>query len=233
VPSVLVTGASRGFGRELADEYGRRGWTVFALVRKPKAVRLWDQDAAGWCHPICADVGLASVEKAIGTTLAARGDALDLLINNAGEVRKRRWLAETTSEDIEDLFRVHCLGAFRCTRAALPFLRRGRNPTVVNITSRFGSMGRMTGGGFRGVYSYSIAKCAQNMLTACLDQELRQEGLRVLAVHPGQLRTSVAAADADTEPHVAAVKLADWLESLGRDVPCGLHDLMAGSVIPW
>jgi NAD(P)-dependent dehydrogenase (short-subunit alcohol dehydrogenase family) len=69
VPSVLVTGASRGFGRELVDEYGRRGWTVFALVRKPEAIRLWDQGAAGWCHPICADGGLASVEEAIGTSL--------------------------------------------------------------------------------------------------------------------------------------------------------------------
>jgi NAD(P)-dependent dehydrogenase (short-subunit alcohol dehydrogenase family) len=71
------------------------------------------------------------------------------------------------------------------------------------------------------------------MLTACLDHELRQQGIRVLAVHPGQLLTEAAAADANTEPNVAAAKLADWLESLDRNSACQLHDLMADGVIPW
>ena len=89
------------------------------------------------------------------------------------------------------------------------------------------------GGQFRGIYSYSIAKCAQNMLTVCLDQELRKEGIRVFAVHPGRLRTAAAAVDADTEPQVAAARLSEWVESVGRNAECGLHDLMAGGVIPW
>jgi NAD(P)-dependent dehydrogenase (short-subunit alcohol dehydrogenase family) len=233
LPSVLVTGAGRGFGRELARLYGARGWTVFPLVRTREDVASWIQsNADGFC-PICADVGGAEVETAIGEVLGARTNALDLLVNNAGGIKKLRWLAETTTQDIEDLLRVHCVGAFRCTRAALPFLRRARRPTVVNITSRFGSISRAAAGGFRGIYSYSIAKAAQNMLTVCLDDELRREGIRVLAVHPGQLRTAVAATDADTEPEVAAVKLADWLESADRNAECCLHDVMAGGVIPW
>ena len=231
--SVLVTGAGRGFGWELASLYVKRGWTVFPLVRTAESVAQWTESGAGGCHPILADVAEASVETAIGEVLGARTTSLDLLVNNAGVIRKRRWLPETTVDDVEEAFRVHCVGAFRCTRAVLPFLKRGRNPTVVNISSRFGSIAGATGGAFRGIYSYSIAKCAQNMLTACLDQELRQAGIRVLAVHPGQLRTTVAAADADTEPHVAAEKLADWLDSVGRDVECGLHDLMTGGVLPW
>jgi NAD(P)-dependent dehydrogenase (short-subunit alcohol dehydrogenase family) len=71
------------------------------------------------------------------------------------------------------------------------------------------------------------------MLTVCLDRELRKEGIRVFAVHPGRLKTGVAAADADTEPGVAAAKLADWVERLDPDVECLLYDLMAGGVIPW
>jgi len=191
------------------------------------------ETTAGRFHPICADVGGAEVESAIGEVLGARAARLDLLINNAGGIKKLRWLAETTTEDLEELFRVHCVGAFRCTRAALPFLRRAPRPTVVNITSRFGSSSGAVAGGFRGIYSYSIAKSAQNMLTACLDHELRREGIRVVSVHPGQLRTGAGAADANTEPEVAAVRLADWLESLDRNVACCLYDLMAGGVIPW
>lgn len=231
MPSVLITGASRGFGRELARVYARRGWTLFPLVRDPLAAKAWA--GSDRCHPVCADVGGPWVEDAIAGAFAGRNGGLDLLVNNAGPIRKLRWLPETVTEDVEELFRVHCVGALRCTRAALPFLRRAPRPTVVNVTSRFGSIARSAAGEFRGLYSYSLAKCAQNMLTVCLDRELRKEGIRVWAVHPGRLRTSCAAADADTEPEVAAERLADWVESVDRDAGCFLYDLMGGGVIPW
>ena len=231
MPSVLVTGASRGFGRELAGVYLRRGWTVFPLVRTPQAMAAWA--GADRCFPLCADVGVAEAEDAIGRALEARTRALDLLVNNAGQIHKLRWLPETVAEHMEDLFRVHCVGALRCTRAALPFLRRAPRPMVVNVTSRFGSIARSSAGEFRGIYSYSIAKCAQNMLTVCLDRELRKEGIRVWAVHPGRLKTQAAAVDADTGPEVAAERLADWLDAVDRDADCLLYDLMGGGVIPW
>jgi NAD(P)-dependent dehydrogenase (short-subunit alcohol dehydrogenase family) len=231
MPSVLITGASRGFGRELGGVYARRGWTLYPLVRDPEAARAWAGRER--CHPICADVGTPEVEGAVSAALASRNDGLDLLVNNAGPIYKRRWLSETAAEDVEELFRVHCVGALRCTRAALPFLRRSPRPTVVNVTSRFGSIGRCAGGEFRGLYSYSIAKCAQNMLTVCLDRELRKEGIRVWAVHPGRLKTQAAASDADTDPAEAAERLADWVEAVDREAGCFLYDLMGGSVIPW
>ena len=229
--SVLITGASRGFGRELADVYARRGWTIFPLVRDPVVAKAWAGSER--CHPICADVGSPGVESAICEALSTRNGGLNLLVNNAGDVRKLRWLPETAAEDVQELFRVHCVGAMRCTRAALPFLRRAPAPMVVNVTSRFGSIARCANGEFRGLYSYSIAKCAQNMLTVCLDRELRKEGIRVWAVHPGRLKTEAAASDADTEPAVAAERLADWLNAVDRDADCFLYDLMGGGVIPW
>jgi NAD(P)-dependent dehydrogenase (short-subunit alcohol dehydrogenase family) len=231
MPSVLVTGAGHGFGRELGRVFLERGWTVLPLVRAPEDMAPWAE--ADRCFPLCADVGAADAEHAIGRALEARTSALDLLVNNAGQIHKRRWLSETVVEDVEELFRVHCAGALRCTRAALPFLRRAPRPIVVNVTSRFGSIARSAAGEFRGIYSYSIAKCAQNMLTVCLDQELRKEGIRVFAVHPGRLRTAAAAVDADTEPQVAAARLADWLDAIDRDADCFLYDLMGGGVLPW
>lgn len=232
MPAVLVTGASRGFGRSVAAEYLARGWTVLPLVRDAGA-------AAGLaalsvhCRPFVADVATDAVEGAVADALGAAGLALDLLVNNAGSIRKLRGLAVTEASDVEEQFRVHCLGALRCTRAALPWLRKAARPAVVNVTSRFGSIGRTAAGEFRGIYAYNIAKAAQNMLTACLDHELRGEGVRVFAVHPGRLRTSVAAVDADTEPADAASALADWVERVDRDAPCGCHDLLGGGLIEW
>jgi NAD(P)-dependent dehydrogenase (short-subunit alcohol dehydrogenase family) len=232
VPAVLITGAGRGFGRALLEEYLERNWVVFPLVRDPGVAATLAAAAPG-CHPVVGDVGTPGVEASIATALGTHVEGLDVLVNNAGHVKKLRGLAVTAPDDVEAMVRVHCVGALRCVRAALPWLRRAPRPTVVNITSRFGSISRTAAGEFRGLYSYHIAKAAQNMLTACLDVELRGQGIRIFAVHPGRLRTAVAAADADTDPADAARALADWVEGVDRDAPCGCHDLMAGGLIEW
>lgn len=233
MPSVLITGASRGLGRELLGVYCERRWTVFPLVRDRAVAAALKQSVESECHPILGDVSSEDTARRIHETLDAHADSLDLLVNNAGNIRKHRGIANTSAQDLEDHFRVHCVGAFQCTKAALPYLQRAPKPIVVNITSRWGSIGRTTSGEGGGIYSYQIAKCAQNMLTACLDFELRESGIRVFAVHPGRLKTEVAAADADTAPRDAAVRLADWLEGAGDVTPCGCHDLMGGGLIEW
>ena len=232
MPAVLITGAGRGFGRTLLEEYLARDWTAFPLVRDAQVATAL-KALPGSCHPVVADVGTAEVEEAIAEALRTVGVPLDLLVNNAGHLRKLRGLAATEAADLEELFRVHCVGALRCTRAALPWLRMAARSLVVNVSSRFGSIARTAAGEFRGIYSYNVAKAAQNMLTACLDHELRGAGIRVLAVHPGRLRTSVGAVDADTDPADAARALADWVERVDRDAPCACHDLMGGGLVEW
>lgn len=233
MPSVLITGASKGFGRELFKVFLERGWTVFPVVRDPFIAD--DLKAVAWTagYPIVADVTSPDAGNRIAKVLQARTRSLDLLVNNAGSIKKLRRLPNLTPEDLEELFQVHCVGALRCTLAALPFLRRAERPIVANITSRKGSIGLTVAGEGGDVYSYKIAKCAQNMLTACLDQELRAEGIRVFAVHPGRLMTDVAPADADTSPRDAAVRFADWVDSVDREAPCGIHDPVAGGLIEW
>jgi NAD(P)-dependent dehydrogenase (short-subunit alcohol dehydrogenase family) len=233
MPKVLITGAGRGFGRELFKVYAERRWTVFPLVRNPAVAEELSSARVAACYPIIGDVACASVEDQIRAVLAQHGDALDLLINNAGNIKKLRWLPNTVPEDMESLFKVHCVGVFRCTRAALPFLRKAERPMVINVTSRWGSIARTAAGQFRGIYSYQIAKCAQNMLTACFDQELKDQGIRVVALHPGKLMTEAGAADADTPPREAALKMADWIQSFDLGQACVCHDLMEGGIIEW
>ncbi len=233
MPSVLITGAGRGFGRALLDEFFGRGWVVFPLVRKPEVAAALASGLGADCHPVVGDVACADVEERIKSALELHGGELDLLINNAGNIKKLRWLPNTCPEDLESLFRVHCVGSLRCARAALPFLRKSEKPVIVNVTSRWGSIGRTVAGQFRGIYSYQIAKCAQNMLTACLDYELKAEGIRVATVHPGKLKTESAAADADTSPEEAAARFVDWVQSFDRGQPCRFHDLMDGGTLEW
>ena len=231
-PSVLITGASRGFGRELLEVFAEREWTTYPLVRDADAAARLGASLGARCHPIVADVTSDDVGRAIAEELGRHTRSLDLLVNNAGTIRKAYGLADTIPADLQAAFEVHCAGALRCVQAALPFLRTSARPLVVDITSRWGSVaGALTGRS--GVVAYQIAKAAQNMLSACLDRELRPQGIRVFAVHPGKLLTGVAAVDADVPPRAAAVRFADWVASVDRDAPCGIHDLMGGDLIPW
>ncbi|SYZ72638.1 conserved hypothetical protein [Candidatus Zixiibacteriota bacterium] len=231
--SVLITGAGRGLGREILEVYGRNGWSLFPLVRDEKVAKELETVYAPRCHAIVGDVTDDNIEKAIAKVIDKHGGVLDLLINNAGNIRKNRGIEKADPNDLLDIFNVHGAGAARCVRAALPFLKKSPRAVIVNISSRFGSISHVLETEWDFVYAYCMAKCAQNMLTACLHQELKKFNIKVLAVHPGRLKTSVAPADADTEPQVAAEKLYEWLATVDDKTECRLYDLMAGKVIDW
>jgi len=233
---VLITGANKGFGRELLDIYAANGWDVFPLMRRQADAAALESLYSPRCFPIIADVGSDSVEKAISEVLKRHTSTLNLLINNAGNIRKEHGLDNATPEDLNAHFNVHCIGALRCTKAALPYLKNSYQPQVVNITSRWGSIAKTAagrGGIGKVIYAYKIAKCAQNMLTACLHQELKKDNIQVLSVHPGRLKTSVAPPDADIDPHEAAEKLFIWLQSIDDKLACKCYDLISDEAIDW
>ena len=229
----LITGAGRGLGRAVLDVFADRGWCLFPLVRDRHVA---DELASSYpdCHPIVGDVTTDHVEQAIVEILRQNTDSLDLLVNNAGNIVKTPGVLGMTPAELVDHFQVHCVGAFRCVKAAFPFLARADEALVVNISSRRGSFPFTVSEPAVGrAYAYRVAKCAQNMLTVCLDRELRESGIRAFAVHPGRLHTEVAPPDAHTEPHRAAAALADWVESIDRSAPCRFVDLMDQGILDW
>jgi NAD(P)-dependent dehydrogenase (short-subunit alcohol dehydrogenase family) len=116
--------------------------------------------------------------------------------------------------------RVHVHGPIVCTQAALPWLRRSPLGTIVNVSSRLGSITRIAAGTYdhlRISYAMRISKAAQNMLTACLHRELAAEGIAIYAVHPCRLRTDMGSADADIDAGAAATRLLEWLDHNRRE----------------
>ncbi len=133
------------------------------------------------------------------------------------------------------MFDLHCTGVMRCTRAALPYLRRSQRALLLNVSSRLGSLKRNAGGYFgtgRFSYDYRIAKAAQNMLTLCLSAELAGSGVSVCALHPGRLKTETGADDADTSPGEAAERLLNFVRTATPEVNGRFFDLFDGE-IPW
>lgn len=231
--SVLITGSSRGFGRELLKVYLKNKWTVFPLIRNFETISEIVSLHSNNCYPIIGDVTSDALELEIERSLSIATYSLDVLINNAGNIKKNRGIDYNSPDDLNEYFEVHCVGAFRCVKAALPFLKKSRNPIIINVTSRWGSIDRTAAGNGNNIYGYNIAKAAQNMLTACLFHDLKPYNIKVFAIHPGKLLTSAAAPDADTPPEKAAQKLFEWINHVDASFTCEFYDLMNDSTIEW
>jgi len=230
-PVVLITGASRGLGRALVESFLRRGCAVLGLVRSQR-----DAEELSSAHPerfqtIVADVTSSEVVEACEQAIGSHYGALDILVNNAGTRGYLTSIAQAPEHEVSELFALHCLGALRTTRAAFPFLRKSSRGLVVNVTSRMGSIARTVDGDFTSKdlsYSYRVAKAAQNMLTLCLSQELRAEGISVCAVHPGRLRTDSGPPDPEMSAGEGAERLTDWILAADASVNGGYFELDSG-----
>lgn len=218
--TALVTGAGRGYGLELCRCLVARGAHVLGAVRTAEGAAAFEAACGGAGTPIRVDVTDESAGAAIAAALAARDLPLDLLVNNAGVMTSGARIEEAQLADLDRLVRVHVHGPIVCTRAALPWLRRSPLGTIVNVSSRLGSIARVAAGAYdhlRISYAMRISKAAQNMLTACLHRELVGEGIAIYAVHPGRLRTRMGSADADTDAGEAAARLLEWLGQHRRE----------------
>jgi len=231
--AVLITGASRGFGRVLLECYALKQWRTIPLVRDAECAERFQAELAN-CTPIIGDVTTDDVDSFIRNGLHQIG-RLDVLINNAGISGSATQIEAVTPAEVNALIQTHCLGALRCVKAALPFMKEGKR-LIINVTSRLGSTTRQAAGDYAGLsisYSYRIAKAGQNMFTVALANELNGQGFIVCGVHPGRLKTALAASDANTDPADAAERLADWIDGIDTTMNGKCFDLERFEIMKW
>jgi NAD(P)-dependent dehydrogenase (short-subunit alcohol dehydrogenase family) len=232
VSTVVVTGANRGLGLELARAFADRGDTVIAGCRDPdSATEL--RSLAHAVHPL--DIG---DQRAIDAFVAAVGEqAVDVLVNNAGIDARNLGAADDerdvlvqSPEHLLGQVSVNAVGPLLLVRGLLPNLRRATTPRIVNITSQIGSMevsrtaGRDVG--------YAVSKAALNMITVKLASRLRGEGIVAVMLHPGYLRTAMGGPAAMMDADDAARQIADLVDRLTID-DSGSFLRWDGSVHPW
>ena len=231
--SVLITGAAQGLGRALFQLYFQKGWKVFPLVRKQKDMdelkSLGDEN----CYPILADLRDEDIIEKITSVLEINTDTLDVLINNAGYVKKIEGILSMTGEDLDNHFLTNVTGAWQCARACYPFLKRNGQGIIINISSRRGTFEFNINEPYKRANAYKVTKCALNMLSVIMDEEFSKDNIRVLPVHPGALKTRVAPPDADTLPETAALKLYEWIQQINENTPVGLYDIINEKYLNW
>lgn len=186
--SILITGASSGFGRDTAETLARAGHQVFASMRnvagrnRPHANAL----QAKGIHVIELDVtDELSVERGVASVLEKSG-RLDVLINNAG-IGSAGISEAFTTEQVQALFDVNVFGIQRTLRAVLPTFRKQGNGLIVNIGS---ILGRVT---FPFFGLYGASKFAIEALTDSYRYELSKLGIDVVLVQPSNYPTNIFA----------------------------------------
>lgn len=101
MPTILITGASRGFGRELLNIYSKNRWTIFPLVRGLNSISDIISLYSSQCYPIVGNVTSTSIGFEIENVLQKTTNSLDVLINNAGIIRKKRGIMNTSPDDLK------------------------------------------------------------------------------------------------------------------------------------
>jgi NAD(P)-dependent dehydrogenase (short-subunit alcohol dehydrogenase family) len=230
VQTAVVTGAGQGLGRAVAQTLAARGARVVLVGRiRAKLEETAAVIAATGPSPTIAAIDVADADQVaqLGADLGREFEALDALINCAGEAFLAP-LENTTRADWDRLIANNLTGPFLMTREALPLLRRSHNASIINIVSKVALKGYGT------VTAYSAAKAGLLGFTHSLADELRAAEIRVVALCPGPVDTPMRwAATPDFDRRVvidsATVAATVWhIVQLPRGVTMG--DILIESV---
>lgn len=213
--NVVITGANRGLGLELARHFAKAGDRVWGTARKPAEA----EDLRRFCAGVVPlDAASDASIAYLPTTLDGIG-RVDLLINNAGldarafgVDRAEAGPLALDSESFLGEMRVNALGPMLITRALLPLLRSAPEPIVVNISSQLGSL--EVGGQMPRDVGYNASKAALNMVTCNLAAELADQ-VTVVSVHPGWVRTDMGGPEAMLDIDESAAAIGSLIEGLG------------------
>lgn len=226
---VLVTGAARGIGKEVARQLAERGVTVLVSARNADHARAAAKDlgTAGDVRTLEVDLDVTD-DASVGMAARALEDdpgRLDVLINNAAAYVD--WAETASSADLpatHQVLEVNLFGAWRLTNALLPLLRRSDHPRIVNVSSGAGShrddqfgLAKRRGT----AASYGISKAALNALTSTLAAELADTPILVNAVCPGLTATWPGAEAMGARPVTEGAASVLWAATLPDDGPTG------------
>jgi NAD(P)-dependent dehydrogenase (short-subunit alcohol dehydrogenase family) len=196
---VAITGGTSGLGLALVRELHGRGARVAFVARTRDRVERVARDLAG-VHGVVGDVSLKEDIHPVALQVVGALGGLDVLVNNASDLGPTplALLGDTDCEALERALATNLLGPFRLTKAVLGALaaaaREGRGAVVLNVSSDAAVTAYPRWG------AYGASKAALRHLSAIWDAELAAEGVRFLAIDPG---------DMDTPLHAAAVPDAD------------------------
>lgn len=229
--NVVITGASRGIGFQLAQEFARRGAKkIIGISRNYKQLCLLREI----CHEkypktefiaIAYDLqGIMQNEPQLAGLIKQNMTTVDILINNAGLVNNKPY-ESVSAEDIMRVFNVNYFGPALLTKNLISLLKAAHGH-VVNITSMGGFQGSQK---FKGLAHYSASKAALGILTECLAEEYKKDGLIFNALALGSVQTEMLE---ETFPGIKAPLNPEEIAEFIADFAINGRKYFNGKVLP-
>jgi NAD(P)-dependent dehydrogenase (short-subunit alcohol dehydrogenase family) len=227
---AVVTGANRGIGFEVCRQLGRLGARV-VLGSRDTAL---GAKAEATLRSEGLDVTSRQLEvtdpqsvDALAASLEAEYRRLDVLVNNAGIMPNKDRVLEASLDDLEAMWQVNLVGAWRTTKALLPLMQRGGWGRIVNVSSEAGSLTRTNAV----ATAYRVSKTALNAFTRSLADELRLQGILANAVCPGWVASDMGGPEATRTLEQGAASIL-WAITMDDDGPSGGF-YQDGKPLPW
>lgn len=217
---VVITGANRGIGLELARHYHAEGWYVTGVCRETSPEL--EQVAA----KVIDRIDVTSEESIEQLVAALQGQTIDLLINNAGLMQDET-LGSLDFDSLRLQMEINAFAPLRISEALLANLTAGSK--IANITSRMGSIADNDSGGR---YGYRASKAAFNALGRSLAIDLKERGIAVAQLHPGFVKTRMVSFSGLITPEESAAGLAERIAALNLE-NSGSFWHCNGDELPW
>ena len=186
--TALITGGGTGIGAACAVALAGEGCRVAITGRREEPLKETAAQFSGEPPLLTQRADVADRESVAHLFEWARGELgpIDILVNSAGVNIPNRSMAELSPEDWEQLLRVNATGTYNCIHAVLPEMRARRDGVIVIISSVAGIRPSLIGG-----VAYNASKFAVSALGLTVAQEVKDEGIRITNVYPGEVETPI------------------------------------------
>ena len=211
---AIVTGASSGIGRAVAELFAERGARVAICARSAEKLDEIAARHADRMLAVAGDVADPQTVERLFAAAEARFGACDVLVNNAGMIDPKP-IVQVTAEEWDRMFAVNVRAAFLASKRALPAMIARRSGAIVNVSSISGVLGPEK---FAGWTSYNASKAALIGMTEALAVEVKEHGVRVNCVSPGSVDTAMwAEASGGSPAEMTAAEVAETILFLASD----------------
>ena len=229
--NVLITGASRGIGLEMVKYGIEHNWRIFACCRHPQQAETLlsvAKLANGGVSVHVADMYELATIQALSYEL--RNEAIDILINNAGIYGSdKNKFGHVDVQSWINTFQVNTIAPMKIAEALIEQVRMGERKIIACMSSKMGSM---ADNGSGGSYIYRSSKAALNAVVKSMAVDLKEEGIKCVALHPGWVKTDMGGPNAEISTRESVNNLFDILLSL-KDHDSGRFIDIDGTDIPW
>lgn len=229
--NLLITGTSRGIGLEMVRYSMERGWRVFACCRNPQQAESLLSLAALAPERISvhiADMSELATLQALAYEL--RNEAIDMLINNAGIYGSdKNSFGEVDSAGWLQAFQINCIAPLKLAEALREQVAISDRKIIACLSSKMASM---ADNGSGGSYIYRSSKAALNAVVKSMAVDLRPQGIKAVALHPGWVKTEMGGSQAEISTRESVTRMFASLLALKMSDSGRFIDI-DGSDIPW